>query len=149
MDLSLKELIEGMLQKSPSSRYDYPQIMNHPFLQQKTPSVLKENKIDYNINLHQLGKIEEEDEFDKSYRTERNPSKLRPNKHKLNSQELKGYEDDLKLMRPNVKALKTDFVFYNRLVSLFTLYAEDEEITKECLYSAVRVIIGLITKVKL
>ena len=49
-----------MLQKSPSSRYDYPQITNHPFLQQKSYSGLKENKIDYNVaqNIGQnLGRI--------------------------------------------------------------------------------------------
>jgi hypothetical protein len=46
-----------MLQKSPSSRYDYPQISNHPFLLQKTYSALKENKIDYNIGQN-LGRID-------------------------------------------------------------------------------------------
>ena len=52
-----------MLQKSQASRYDYPNIANHPFVVQKS-SVLKENKVDFNVvnncNLN-LGRIEEED----------------------------------------------------------------------------------------
>lgn len=49
-----------MLQKAPSSRYDYQQITSHPFLQQKSYSALKQNKIDYNAaqNIGQnLGRI--------------------------------------------------------------------------------------------
>lgn len=153
MDIKLRELIDGMLQKNPQSRYDYNPIKNHPFLQQNS-SILKENVSTYNTNvnptnLNGLVKIDEEEEFNKSYLTERNPSKLRPNNNKINAQQLKAYEDDIRLGKPNSKTLKTDLVFYHRLVSLFTLYTLDAEITKECLCSAVRVIIGLIMKVKL
>lgn len=35
MDLSLKDLIDGMLQKSPTSRLDWDQISNHPFMKPK------------------------------------------------------------------------------------------------------------------
>lgn len=39
MDVSLRDLIDGMLQKSPSSRYDWPQIINHPFMKPKSPLI--------------------------------------------------------------------------------------------------------------
>lgn len=37
MDVSLRDLIDGMLQKTPSSRYDWNQIINHPFMKAKSP----------------------------------------------------------------------------------------------------------------
>lgn len=37
MDISLRDLIDGMLQKSPSSRYDWEQIINHPFMRTRAP----------------------------------------------------------------------------------------------------------------
>ena len=51
---------------------------------------------------------------------------MRPNKNKITLNELKGYEEEIKSGKATTKALKTDLVFYHRLVSLFTLYTLDE-----------------------
>ena len=89
MDLSLRDLIDGMLQKSPTSRYDWHQINDHPFVKVKTP--LNEIYSETNQNETEKKGDEFEEEFlmnEKNFRS----SALLNNKDRVEIAELKQYE---------------------------------------------------------
>ena len=63
--------------------------------------------------------------------------------------ELKKYEEQIKTDKEAAKHLKTDFVFYHQLISLFCFHHQGETVSKEYLVLAMRILSRLISQVKL
>lgn len=52
------------------------------------------------------------------------PSNLVNHNNKVEIEELRQYEEDLKQNKPYVKNLKVDIMFYHKLVSLFAMVSQ-------------------------
>lgn len=125
MDVELRELIEGMLQKAPSSRYDWDIIMQHPFMKNINGLTRQDSKGERQ-GLSEItdltNKVESQIEKDFPIDTAMlRPSNLVNHTNKVEIEELKQYEDDLKSGKINGKDLKTNVIFYHKLVSLFSM----------------------------